>query len=269
MIAVRKGGQGGPRLVFVHGGSGSWRMGAELLFMLSPHVRWWAVDLPGHGDSPPGRYDVEGVAAVLAEWARAELDGPAWWYGHSYGGQVALATAAACREAFAGLVIGDAPLSAQAMYRLVEQSSERLRRWRDWCGRPESELLGLLGAESAGERTYAELFGLDHPYLTGMAYSLHRHDPAFLDALLDDREGVYGCLDRSGDWLEAVPGPVSLLRGDPAVLALSSERDAMLVREHGGTVRTVDGVGHSLHQTAPAVIADILMSFIHQAVPKP
>lgn len=265
MIHGQSGGGAGPELVFLHGGSGSWRLGTELFEQLPPAVRWWGADLPGHGGSAwTGRYRLEDVADDLAGWAAANLEGPAWWYGHSYGGQVALALAGRHPDAVRGLVIGDAPLSLPRMLELFEHTGARMRTWRRWCGRPESELLTLLGAEPAGKQTTAEMLGADHPYLRRMAAALHRHDPSFLDAIVDSPRQVYGGLSHAATWLSQVRGPVVLLRADPAVFALSDDTDATLVCEHArdGRVRMLPGVGHGLQNFAPKVVADTLAELI-------
>lgn len=266
MINSAVGGSGRPELVFLHGGSGSWQLGTEMLQALSTTSRWWGLDLPGHGGSSwtPGRYGLEDVADALAEWAAGHLDGPAWWYGHSYGGQVALALAGRHPRLVTGLVIGDPPLSATRMRNLLARSSSRLRRWQGWCGRPERELLELLGSESTGIGTYVELLGSQHPYLVRMAAALHRHDPAFIEAAVGDPAKVYGGLDEAAAWLAAVAGPVRLLRGDPAVLALSHDEDETLVREHAhdGAAITFAGVGHGLQNFAPDVVANAIGQLI-------
>lgn len=261
VINARAGGGTGPELVFLHGGSGSWQLGAELFEQLPPAVRWWGVDLPGHGDSAwTGHYGLENAADELASWAAANLAGPAWWYGHSYGGQVALALAGRHPDAVCGLVLGDTPLSLSAMLKLLERTGTRMRIWRSWCGRPESELLTLLGAEPAGTETTAEMLGAGHPYLRRMAAALHRHDPAFLDAIVDRTREVYGGLEHAAAWLSQVDGPAVLLRADPAVFALSDDSGAMLVRENAreGVVRLLPGVGHGLQNFAPGAVADTL-----------
>lgn len=262
MINGQRGDDGaGPELVFLHGGSGSWLAGTELFEQLPAAVRWWGVDLPGHGGSTwTGRYGLADVADELAGWAAGNLDGPAWWYGHSYGGQVALALAGRHPDLVRGLVIGDSPLSLSRMLALLEHTGARMRTWRDWCGRPESELLTLLGAEPAGDRTTAELLGPNHPYLRHMAAALHRHDPAFLDAITSDTSAIYSGLNNAAAWLSETRGPVTLLRADPAVFALSDDTDAALIREHArdGQARILPGVGHGLHNFAPKVVADVL-----------
>lgn len=268
MLNGRSGGGIGPELVFLHGGSGNWQLGTELFEHLPPQVRWWGVDLPGHGGSPwTGRYALEDAADELAKWASAHLGGPAWWYGHSYGGQVALALAGRHPDLVRGLVIGDTPLSLPRMQALLERTGARMRTWRDWCGRPEAELLALLGNESAGGRTTAEMLGSDHPYLRRMAAALHRHDPAFLDAITGSTRETYSGLDHAATWLGRVRGPVTLLRADPAVLALTDDTDAALVREHArdGRIRALPGVGHGLQNFAPKTVADVLAELIVQA----
>lgn len=265
MINGQSGGGAGPELVFLHGGSGSWRLGIELFERLPPVVRWWGVDLPGRGDSAwTGHYGLEDVADELAGWAAVNLDGPAWWYGHSYGGQVALALAGRHPGAVRGLVIGDAPLSLSSMLELLERTGARMRTWRGWCGRPELELLALLGGEPAGNQTTAEMLGPDHPYLRRMAAALHRHDPRYLDAIVDSTRKIYGGLDQAATWLSQVRGPVTLLRADPEVFALSDEADATLVRERArdGCVRMLPGVGHGLQNFAPKPVADTLAELI-------
>ncbi|QWF80077.1 alpha/beta fold hydrolase [Amycolatopsis sp. CA-230715] len=265
MINGQSGGGTGEELVFLHGGSGSWELGTELFEQLPPEVRWWGVDLPGHGDSSwTGRYALEDAADEIAAWASANLTSPAWWYGHSYGGQVAVALAGRHPELARGLVIGDTPLALPSMLALFERTGDRMRTWRNWCGRPEPELLALLGNEPAGDRTMAEMLGHDHPYLRRMAAALHRHDPAFLDATADHTRETYRGLDHIATWLSRVRGPVTLLRADPAVFALSDDTDAALVREHArdGHVRTLPGAGHGLQNFAPKLVADTLAELI-------
>jgi pimeloyl-ACP methyl ester carboxylesterase len=266
MINSAAGGHGRSQLVFLHGGSGSWQLGTEMLQALSGTARWWGLDLPGHGASSwsPGGYALEDVADALADWAADNLDGPAWWYGHSFGGQVALALAGRHPRLVTGLAIGDPPLSATRMQALLTHTGSRLRQWQLWCGRPEPELLELLGSESMGNVTYAEMLGAKHPYLVRMAAALHRHDPAFIDAVVGEPAKVYGGLDGAAAWLAAVDGPVRLFRADPAVLALSHDEDEALVRAHAhdGAAITFAGVGHGLQNFAPDVVADAIAQLI-------
>lgn len=266
MLHAESGGTGETLLVFLHGGSGIGRLGAALLDRLADQVSWWAVDLPGHGESSwtPGAYDPASAADAVAAWARETLPGPAWWYGHSYGGQVALATTGRHPDLACGLIIGDAPLAPEPMYDLLATTAPMLRRWRQWCGRPVAELVELLGAERAGAKSFAETYGPRHRYLLTMAEALHRHDPAFIDALVDHSREVYECLAESGDWLAATRAPVLLLRADPAVLRLSRDEDAELVRRHAaeGSVVTVPGASHGLHHFDPDGVAKVIAEFL-------
>jgi pimeloyl-ACP methyl ester carboxylesterase len=265
VIKGQSSGGAGMELVFLHGGSGSWQLGTEMFKHLTPSVKWWGVDLPGHGDSTwTGRYRLEDAADELAEWAAVNLDGPAWWYGHSYGGQVALALTGKHPSVVSGLVIGDAPLSLPRMLGLLDHTGARMRRWREWCGRPESELLALLGDEPAGDQTTAEMLGVDHPYLRQMAAALHRHDPRFLEAITENTQETYSGLDHAATWLKQASGPVVLLRADPAIFALSDDTDATLVREHAydGRVQMITGVGHGLQNFAPKIVANTLSRLV-------
>ncbi|MFI5775880.1 alpha/beta fold hydrolase [Nocardia sp. NPDC051570] len=263
MIHARSGGGGDIPLIIVHGGSGSSRLCEALTSALPPEFHWWTVDLPGHGDSAwtPGRYGLDAVGAALVEWAEHEIGSPAWWYGHSYGGQATLAAAGAAPGLFAGLILGDTPLIPEQMYERLEHSTDRMRQWQQWCGLPEDTLLRLLGDEPFGGRTTADVLGQDHPYLRGMAESLHRHDPSFIAALLDDRDAVYRCLVQAKRWLAAMAGPVILFRGDPAVMTMTSDDDVALIQSTGGKVRTFDGVGHGLHHFAPTAVAAAIADY--------
>lgn len=247
MIASRQGGSGDTALVYLHGGSGSSRLGDALLAELDGDVRWWAVDLPGHGLSTwtPGKYDLESVGEAIAGWAAETLPGPAWWYGHSYGGHIALA--AVGKLPTKGLILGDPPLSPQRMYAHFANSTEQLRQWQSWCGRPYEELVDSYGATPVDGTTFAQLLGPRHPYILAMADALHHHDPSFLETLATKPQDIYQALDTR--WLDNTE--TFLLRGDPAMGGLTTDEDAKQVTESV----TIDGIGHELHHAAPAQVA--------------
>ena len=84
----------------IYGRGRNWQAIARALVRKRPESACWLVDLPYHGDSPAARHGdgVAGLAADLDEWLRAEAVGPDAVLGHSFGGKVALALAAARRE---------------------------------------------------------------------------------------------------------------------------------------------------------------------------
>ena len=87
-------------LVMLHGiyGRGrNWLGIARSLTSARPEYACWLVDLPHHGASGPGAHGdtVHGLAADVADWLPHAGVAPTAVLGHSYGGKVALALAAA------------------------------------------------------------------------------------------------------------------------------------------------------------------------------
>jgi pimeloyl-ACP methyl ester carboxylesterase len=85
-------------LVMLHGiyGRGrNWQAIARGIVAARPDYACWLVDLPSHGDSPPGRHgdSVRGFARDLGDWLVESGITPDVVLGHSYGGKVALALA--------------------------------------------------------------------------------------------------------------------------------------------------------------------------------
>lgn len=90
-------------LVMLHGiyGRGrNWQAIARNVVAARPDYACWLVDLPHHGDSGPTAYaeGVVGLAADVRDWLVREGVTPDVILGHSYGGKIALAMAAAAPE---------------------------------------------------------------------------------------------------------------------------------------------------------------------------
>jgi pimeloyl-ACP methyl ester carboxylesterase len=91
-------------LVMLHGiyGRGrNWQTIARGVVAGRPEYGCWLVDLPYHGDSPPGTHGdtIAGLADDVLEWLKAQHVTPTAILGHSYGGKVALAMADRERDA--------------------------------------------------------------------------------------------------------------------------------------------------------------------------
>jgi pimeloyl-ACP methyl ester carboxylesterase len=91
-------------LVMLHGiyGRGrNWTTIARAVVEARPDYACWLVDLPHHGDSLPGRHGdtVNGLAADVREWMDEAGVSADAILGHSYGGKIALALAAAAPAA--------------------------------------------------------------------------------------------------------------------------------------------------------------------------
>jgi pimeloyl-ACP methyl ester carboxylesterase len=110
MLFVDDGGAGGVPVLFVHSLAGNTGQWAAQLAHLRPGRRAVALDVRGHGRSDPptdGDYSIPSLAADV--WAVADALGleRAVLVGHSMGGTVALACAAARPEQTAGLLLVD------------------------------------------------------------------------------------------------------------------------------------------------------------------
>jgi pimeloyl-ACP methyl ester carboxylesterase len=118
-----------PPLVLLHGltfDRTSWHPVLAELTALDPGRRVLALDLPGHGESPPWPdYDLEPIAdAVHRAVAGAGLSPPVL-AGHSAGGVIA--TIYAARYPAAGVVNVDQPLQVEPFARLVRSLAGPLR----------------------------------------------------------------------------------------------------------------------------------------------
>lgn len=119
----------GPPIVFCHGNSCSSRcFDKQLASELAKRFRLIAIDLPGHGDSPPpaaplATYCLPGYAGVLAAVAAALEAEDAVFVGWSLGGHVVLEAAERLSRAAGYLIFGAPPVAtfAEFMQAVYEQ----------------------------------------------------------------------------------------------------------------------------------------------------
>jgi pimeloyl-ACP methyl ester carboxylesterase len=120
---------GRPGLVFVHGGAAHAHWWTHVAAQFARVYRVTAIDLSGHGDSD--RRDEYSLSRwcseVMAVADDADMAGPPIVIGHSMGGFVTLATAAAHGDRLAGAVVMDSPVTAPD----PEMESGRRNQFRD------------------------------------------------------------------------------------------------------------------------------------------
>jgi pimeloyl-ACP methyl ester carboxylesterase len=124
-LAVRRRGDSGPTVVFCHGNSCSSRsFEKQLCGPLGERFRLIAIDLPGHGDSPPAAvpdtaYTLPGYADALVAATEALGAENAVFVGWSLGGHVLLEASDRLARAAGFLIFGAPPVASFADFTLA------------------------------------------------------------------------------------------------------------------------------------------------------
>jgi len=112
-INYAEGPPSGPPLVWLHGGSARWQYYKGILPDLAARFHLYAPDFRGHGQSGrvPGRYRFQDYADDTIAFLRLCVPGPAYLFGHSLGGMIALLVAARCPDRVRAVAVGDSGLT--------------------------------------------------------------------------------------------------------------------------------------------------------------
>jgi len=235
----------GPALVLLHSGSARWQSFEPIIPTLAANWHLYALDFRGHGKSGrvAGRYRLRDYADDTVAFLRQQLDEVAIVVGHSLGGMVALLVAAQCPECVRAVVVGDAPLTADTLGAVLDQSRASLTPLRNLAGGRYllEEVIATLGDE-------------------GSAVDLYQNDPDVLTALLDDFERTVAGYDMES-MLPSIRCPVLLLQADPTAGGLMTDAEVERASEllaQPFHVR-LSGIGHGLHseQQEPVLRAAI------------
>ena len=109
-------GAGGPTVVFLHGWSAFKELWWSTLIALAPHAHSYALDMPGHGDSPLfGSASMRQIAERIERFCTTRGDGRIVLVGHSMGGNIALELALAHPDLVERLVLVDAAVQPAEM----------------------------------------------------------------------------------------------------------------------------------------------------------
>jgi pimeloyl-ACP methyl ester carboxylesterase len=218
----------GPTVLLLHGLGARWQVFGPLLVGLRGQGHLFAPDFRGHGQSgrTPGHYRLEDyVADAMAVLRR--IPKPVIIYGHSLGGWVALALAAACPSEVSGIIVADSAIH------------------------PEN-ISPDLAVSYLAELPLA---------LRSLAKSLSQLDPEVMEHFRDGR------LTAGYDPVTLLPRvscPVLLLQGDTTRDALMTDHDvrsALSLLPDGTAVR-IEGAGHGLHVEDAGQVLDLLLPFI-------
>ena len=247
----------GPPLILLHGVMSCWQ---GWLFAVPPLSTRWQVYIPelrGHGRSGhvTGGYTIDDYAADIVTFLREVIGAPAVLVGHSLGGIIATAVAAAAPEGIAAVVLEDPPLAAF--------------RGMDFRERPEHDYFVAMRDLVASGHSVEELTAVlgtrqpqsDPVWLRAHASRLARLDPEVLDMIVNSR--ATGAYDQDA-CLRAITAPTLLLQADPAAGGALGDADAdraAALLPHGTLVR-LPGVGHGIHGDVPDRFARLLHDFL-------
>lgn len=143
------------------------------------------------------------------------------------------------------LILGDTPLSLETLAPRIERNRRMTSKWRALAASR------LDSAEIARQLRdipdVVSVVGDESLWYEAMAASLTRHDPDFLDSVLERLNTSHRAL-KGGDILKRIHCPVLLIRADPARGGVVGNTDIRLATECLSEIEVVNliGVGHEL-----------------------
>jgi pimeloyl-ACP methyl ester carboxylesterase len=234
----------GAAVVFLHGPSSNLAIWDAQVSELADEFRCIAVDLPGHGEMRGTRFTLD-EAVQFTKWVIDDFtSGVAVLVGHSLGGYVAIATAAAHPDAVLGIVASGTGVEFRGR---LGRENRRHARWMTLAGpllhRPAHKALAKVAPE-------------------GVARAVRKRGHSFLGAA----QGLRQLIDQGfGEMVRGYGGPVLLLNGErdePNVAAARELVEGVAKAEVG----IVAGAGHSPNLTQPAVFNGAVRRFVHQSL---
>lgn len=247
----------GMPLLLLHGGNARWQAFASILPDLADwHI--YAPDFRGHGKSGwvPNSYRLQDYVDDNIAFLRDVIRQPAYLFGHSLGGIVALMVAAQYPAGARAVVVGDSPLSRQTWSKVLVRTHDRLRAWRDLCGGQKSidQIIDLLKdspTEVPGKSepvSMRDAMGEDSPVYAWLATNLYQSDPDMLTALLERLDVTSEGYDMDVV-LPAIRCPVLLLQADPnagAAMTDAEVKQALQLLSFPSHLK-LQGVSHVLY----------------------
>ena len=241
-------GPGADRIVLLHGFTQSrdvWRDVAEHIVADLPTTHCLLVDLPGHGESSSVSADLTTAARLLTE-----LGGPSTYVGYSLGGRVVLQAMVDHPHAVQRAVV----VSATAG---IDDANDRQQR--------------ATADDALAERL--ERIGIDAFLDEWLAQPIFRDLPVDSAQLATRRKNtVTGLADSLRRCSQGRQYPLwhALAQARQPLLAVAGSRDAKYVAlarrlattAPQGTLRIVDGAGHSVVLERPSDLADEIVYWI-------
>ncbi|MFJ2439038.1 alpha/beta fold hydrolase [Streptomyces sp. NPDC087658] len=264
---VRDHGGDGPPLVLLHGAGRSLADWDAVAPLLVPRHRVLAVDLPGHGRSPPlvGPWSFDAMTEVLADVLRSYGIPDAVPVGHSLGGMIALRYAAGHAPVTPGAINLDGfwwgrPVQYPDLDpAVVEQGLARIG------GMTRAAVGGIVPAEYVEQQVaYAALFGIPPERAEATTRASVRELPDGRFQLLPERASaleMYDALDALDlmALLRAMPCPALCVRGRRAQPPMPGLAwlDELFGAYAKGLDRDLARIAQTRPTTAPLTVEDL------------
>lgn len=229
----------GPPLVFIHGAGGS-RLHWPPALRRLPGVRALAVDLPGHGASPPGEESsIEGYAARLGAWQRIVGARPAVLVGHSMGSAIALTLA--LEGGAAALVLVGAGPRLRVNPALLEGTARR---------ESFAEAVGRIVRWSFARAAPRRLVETAQRRMLEVAPAVLHRDLLACDAF--DASARLGEIDV----------PTLIVHGAEDRMTPPALGEELACRLRAARRETIEGAGHMVMLERPEAVARLLLDFL-------
>jgi pimeloyl-[acyl-carrier protein] methyl ester esterase len=247
----------GPDLFLVHGWGLNGAIWSGLRTALAADYRITTVDLPGHGRSPGGSFDLDNASTALREAAPPQ----AHWIAWSLGGLLALHAAQPAAERIARLtLVASSPRFVQApdwpdavpAAVLAQFLDELQQDYRATLNRFLA--LQVRGSTAAGDTLRAlrrQLFAHGEPDPLALAAGL---------AILRDADLRPG--------LDAMTLPLQFIMGERDTLIPPAAARACAVRKPGTHLEVIAGAGHAPFLSHPQEFLAALRPFLPATQPR-
>jgi pimeloyl-ACP methyl ester carboxylesterase len=253
---------GRPALLLLHGGMAHARWWDFVASRLADRLHVFAVDLPGHGESPwldPRRY-AEVEMTIVGRLRRALAPGPWRIGGHSNGGLQAVVAATDDPEDLAGLVLVDIPRDPTAP-RLV-QSGKGFRRMPQpqWSSREEAvAAFKLFPRDGHASPEALRHLGFHSVRADGDGAWTSKFDWRYFRGRDPHAPNPYA---RFPERLRRIVCPTLVIRGGHSSIQSEEDHADLLARIPRARGVVVPGSGHNPHVERPAETAEAIAGFV-------
>jgi pimeloyl-ACP methyl ester carboxylesterase len=262
----------GTPLVMLHGGSARWQAFDNLIPDLGEY-HLYLPDLRGHGKSgrATGHYRLQDYTDDVISFLKNCVGKPAYLFGHSLGGIIALLVAAQYPEGVRAVAVGDSPLTGESWRQVMfSQTNDRVRAWQKISGGhiPVEQLIEILKDTPTEEPNNPNpvpmrtVYGEDSRVFPWLAENLYHQDPDILTAILDRFDDTVAGYEMD-ILFPKIKCPVLLLQADPNTggLMIDVEVQQALLLLARPTHIKITNLSHTLHNERKEPVLEALKRF--------